>query len=46
MSEFRCKGCPYYWREEEDDFPRCQYDGLDVAPCEREEYDDYYNEEQ
>jgi len=46
MSKFRCTGCPYHWREEEEDFRRCHFEGLGLAPCEQEEYDDYYNEEQ
>jgi hypothetical protein len=46
MSEFKCVDCLCYWRDEEDDFPRCHFDGFGIAPCEQEEYDDYYNEEQ
>ena len=42
-----CAECPWCWREEDEDFPCCHFNGLgaECAPCEREEYDDYYNEE-
>lgn len=46
MSNFKCADCPCYWRGEEDDFSRCHFGDLGLAPCEQEEYDDYYNEEQ
>lgn len=30
-----CKECSYLWKEEEDNFPCCHYEG-DIAPCEEE----------
>ena len=36
--------CGYYWKEEDDAFPRCHFEGPDGwAPCEQE--DEYYDDE-
>lgn len=35
----QCKDCAYYWREEDEKWPRCHYESLgtfDPAPCEIE----------
>lgn len=35
--------CGYYWKEEDEKFARCHFEGADGwAPCEQEEY---YEEE-
>ena len=36
----RCADCSWCWKELEDDFPRCQYQGSDPAPCELEDNQD------
>lgn len=43
----KCVDCPYCWKGEYDDFPRCHYDYNDgYAPCELEDsYDDYDEED-
>lgn len=34
----KCTECPYYWKNEDDDFPHCQYENqMDYPPCEYEE---------
>ena len=33
----KCVDCPYYWKDENDDFPCCHFDGLWEAPCEIED---------
>ena len=38
----RCKDCPYYWKEESESHPHCQFgepSWLDVPPCEQEDID-------
>ena len=42
MSECEKMNCGYYYKEEEDDFPRCHFEGW-TAPC---EYEDDYKEEE
>ncbi len=35
-----CKDCPYFWREDDEDYPVCHYVSLgswDPAPCEQED---------
>lgn len=34
----KCTDCPYHWKDENDNFPCCHFDGWE-APCEIE--DDY-----
>ena len=41
MSECEKMNCGYYYREEDEDFPRCHFKGW-TAPC---EYEDDYEEE-
>ena len=39
---FSCKECPYFWANEEDDYPHCNFVERcpgDMAPCEYDEYD-------
>ncbi len=31
--------CGYYWQEEDEDYPRCHFDGFGKAPCEEEDWD-------
>ena len=41
----KCTDCPYYWKEELEDYPGCHFDPVHhptPSPC---EYDDYYREE-
>lgn len=36
-----CKDCPYWWKEECENYARCHYEGPENwAPCEQEEVDD------
>ena len=37
------EGCGYYWQAEDEDYPRCHFEGW-TAPCEYEEEDTYYEE--
>jgi hypothetical protein len=30
--------CGYYWKDENDDFPRCHFDGFGKAPCEEDDW--------
>ncbi len=42
-NDLKCKDCPYYWREDEDEWPVCHYESLgswDPAPCEQVPADD------
>ena len=32
--------CGYYWQDEDDDYPRCHFDGYGNAPCEEDDWDD------
>ena len=32
-------GCGYYWQDEDDDYPRCHFDGYGKAPCEEDDWD-------
>ena len=42
MNKMKCADCPYYWKEENEDYPDCHYRWNDgYAPCEVEEI---YNE--
>ena len=45
-----CKDCAYCWKEEGDDYPRCQWHGNnycpdDVAPCEEDWFEEVTAEE-
>ena len=31
--------CGYYWQDENDDYPRCHFDGYGNAPCEEDDWD-------
>ena len=33
-------GCGYYWQDEDDDYPRCHFDGFGKAPCEEDDWDE------
>jgi hypothetical protein len=33
-------GCGYYWQDEDDDYPRCHFDGYGKAPCEEDDWDE------
>lgn len=48
VKEMRCSdNCGYYWKEEDEDFPCCHFEGPDGwAPCEQEEIEDYYFEDE
>lgn len=37
MNKLNCQNCNYCWKEEEDIFPCCHYEGSYPAPCEEEE---------
>ena len=40
MSECEKRGCSYYWKDEDEAYPRCHYDDpMFPAPCE-EDYDE------
>ena len=42
----RCEMCGYHWKEEGEKYPRCHFDGPEGwAPCEAEEDEDIYDEE-
>lgn len=32
--------CGYYWQDEDDDYPRCHFDGYGKAPCEEDDWDE------
>ncbi len=32
--------CGYYWQDEDDDYPRCHFDGFGNAPCEEDDWDE------
>lgn len=32
-------GCGYYWQDEDEDYPRCHFDGFGKAPCEEDDWD-------
>ena len=32
--------CGYYWQDEDDDYPRCHFDGYGNAPCEEDDWDE------
>lgn len=41
----KCKDCPYWWQEDGENYPRCQYEGPDAwAPCNQEEPEEYVEE--
>lgn len=44
----RCvDNCGYFWKDEDEAFPRCHFEGPDGwAPCEYEEIEDYYFEDE
>ena len=32
--------CGYYWQDEDEDYPRCHFDGFGKAPCEEDDWED------
>lgn len=36
----RDSNCGYYWQDENDDYPRCHFEGIGKAPCEEDDWDD------
>jgi len=32
-------GCGYYWQDEDEDYPRCHFDGFGKAPCEEDDWE-------
>lgn len=48
IKELTCPDCPYYWKNEDEDYPGCHFEARcpeDVAPCEESDYDDSYYDE-
>ena len=43
MAKCKDSNCGYYWKEPDEDYPRCHYDDPWPAPC---EYDDNEREEE
>jgi len=44
MANLTCKDCPYFWKDEDDEYPHCQWRPkcADDRPlCEEEEYEPY-----
>lgn len=42
MNKLTCRECPYFWTEDDDEYPSCHYESLgswDPAPCDQPEYD-------
>ena len=43
----KCVDCGYYWKEENEPYAHCHYEGFDAwAPCEQEENELYEEEEE
>lgn len=45
----RCTDCPYHWKEDDERFARCHFEphcADDLPPCEIDDYDEYYGEEE
>lgn len=44
----KCIDCNYCWQDENDDYPRCHFEGWWTPPCEENDYvsDDDYEEEE
>jgi hypothetical protein len=42
MAKLTCasSNCGYYWQDEDDDYPRCHFDGFGNAPCEEDDWDE------
>lgn len=40
----KCADCGYCWQDEDEDYPRCHFEGY-IAPCEYEEEDSYYEDD-
>lgn len=40
MSECERSNCGYFWKDEDDDYPRCHFDGIGKAPCEEDDWDE------
>ena len=39
--------CGYYWQEDDEKYPSCHFEGpIGWAPCEQEENEDYYFEDE
>lgn len=39
MSECERSNCGYFWKDEDEDYPRCHFDGFGKAPCEEDDWD-------
>ena len=38
MNKLTCRECPYFWTEDDDEYPSCHFNSLgawDPAPCEQ-----------
>ncbi len=40
MSRCADSNCGYYWQDENEDYPRCHFDGFGKAPCEEDDWDE------
>ena len=39
MNKLTCRECPYFWTEDDEEYPSCHYESLgswDPAPCEQD----------
>ena len=39
MSEYERSNCGYFWKDEDEDYPRYHFDGFGKAPCEEDDWD-------
>lgn len=41
MIQMTCKdsNCGYYWKENDEDYPRCHFNTIGNAPCEEDDYE-------
>jgi hypothetical protein len=40
LEKFTCADCNYHWKDEDDDYPRCHFDGPGKAPCEEDDWEE------
>ena len=52
QNTLECKDCNYYWKDEDDKFPRCHFQAmhgdpswLDIPPCEEDWFEEVTAEE-
>ena len=38
MSECERSNCGYFWKDEDEDYPRYHFDGFGKAPCEEDDW--------